>query len=141
MKPFNYSEFRLTFFNTRWGVDQSHGICRRGGGGGYGEGFQKRCNHVNLVKSTAWAPVDLSGNVNMIEKLVLVLGGTGTGDLPILSPTLLPKKIFEILNVQRCDLEAFGSIISLLLIIYQDGQVGKGKWGEGFLDPLPVSIF
>ena len=29
--------------------------------------------------------VDLTGNVNMIEKLVL--GGTGTGDLPILSPT------------------------------------------------------
>ena len=27
--------------------------------------------------------VDLTGNVNMIEKLVL--GGTGTGDLPILS--------------------------------------------------------
>ena len=26
-------------------------------------------------------PVDLAGNVNMIEKLVL--GGTGTGDLPI----------------------------------------------------------
>ena len=31
-------------------------------------------------------PVDLTGNVNMIEKLVL--SGTGTGDLaPILSPT------------------------------------------------------
>ena len=30
-------------------------------------------------------PVDLTGNVNMIEKLVS--GGTGTGDLPILSPT------------------------------------------------------
>ena len=33
-------------------------------------------------------PVDLTGNVNkqnMIEKLVL--GGTGTGELPILSPT------------------------------------------------------
>ena len=30
-------------------------------------------------------PVDSTGNVNMIEKLVL--GGTGTGDLPILSPT------------------------------------------------------
>ena len=30
--------------------------------------------------------VDLTVNVNMIEKLVL--GGTGTGDLPILSPTL-----------------------------------------------------
>ena len=29
---------------------------------------------------------DLTGNVNMIEKLVL--GGAGTGDLPILSPTL-----------------------------------------------------
>ena len=27
----------------------------------------------------------LTGNVNMIEKLVL--GATGTGDLPILSPT------------------------------------------------------
>ena len=33
-----------------------------------------------------YSPVDLTGsNVNMIEKLVL--GGTGTGDLPILSPT------------------------------------------------------
>ena len=32
-----------------------------------------------------YSPVDLAGNVNMIEKLVL--GGTGTGDLPILSPT------------------------------------------------------
>ena len=31
-------------------------------------------------------PVDLTGNVNMIEKLVLG-GGTGTEDLPILSPT------------------------------------------------------
>ena len=29
-----------------------------------------------------YSPVDLTGNVNMIEKLVL--GGTGTGDLPIL---------------------------------------------------------
>ena len=27
-----------------------------------------------------YSPVDLTGNVNMIEKLVL--GGTGTGDLP-----------------------------------------------------------
>ena len=33
-----------------------------------------------------YSPVDLSGNVNMIEKLVLK--GTGIGDLPILSPTL-----------------------------------------------------
>ena len=32
-----------------------------------------------------YSPVDLTGNVNMIEKLVL--SGTGTGDLPILSPT------------------------------------------------------
>ena len=32
-----------------------------------------------------YSPVDLTGNVNMIEKLVL--GETGTGDLPILSPT------------------------------------------------------
>ena len=31
-----------------------------------------------------YAPVDSTGNVNMIGKLVL--GGTGTGDLPILSP-------------------------------------------------------
>ena len=40
------------------------------------------------VYSTFWrlySPVDLTGNVNMIEKLVLA--GTGTGDLPILSPT------------------------------------------------------
>ena len=32
-----------------------------------------------------YSPVDLIGNVNMIEKLVL--SGTRTGDLPILSPT------------------------------------------------------
>ena len=31
-----------------------------------------------------YSPVDLTGSVNMIEKLVL--GGTGTGDLPILTP-------------------------------------------------------
>ena len=31
-----------------------------------------------------YSPVDSTGNVNMIEKLVL--GRTGTGDLPILSP-------------------------------------------------------
>ena len=30
-----------------------------------------------------YSPVDLTGKVNMIEKLVL--GGTGTGDFPILS--------------------------------------------------------
>ena len=32
-----------------------------------------------------YSPVDSTGKVNMIEKLVS--GGTGTGDLPILSPT------------------------------------------------------
>ena len=32
-----------------------------------------------------YSPVDLTGSVNMIEKLVL--GGTGTGELPILNPT------------------------------------------------------
>ena len=32
-----------------------------------------------------YSPVDLTGNMNMIEKLVLC--GTGTGDLPIISPT------------------------------------------------------
>ena len=32
-----------------------------------------------------YSPVDLTDNMNTIEKLVL--GGTGTGDLPILSPT------------------------------------------------------
>ena len=32
-----------------------------------------------------YSPIDLTGNVNMIEKLVG--GGTGTGDLQILSPT------------------------------------------------------
>ena len=37
-----------------------------------------------------YSPVDLTGNVNMIEKLVL--GGTGTGDLPILSLTHLPLR-------------------------------------------------
>ena len=34
--------------------------------------------------------VDLTGKVNMIEKLVL--GGTGSGDLPILSPILSPDQ-------------------------------------------------
>ena len=34
-----------------------------------------------------YSPVDLTGNVNMIEKLVL--GGTGTGDLHILSSARL----------------------------------------------------
>ena len=38
-----------------------------------------------------YSPVDLTGNVNMIEKLVL--GGTGTGDLPILSPTRQPLRL------------------------------------------------
>ena len=33
-----------------------------------------------------YSPIDLTGNMNMIEKLVL--GGTGIGDLSILSPTL-----------------------------------------------------
>ena len=43
------------------------------------------------VKSSIWYPAiirlfeGLTGNVNMIEKLVL--GGTETGELPILSPT------------------------------------------------------
>ena len=32
-----------------------------------------------------YSPVYLAGKVNMIEKIVL--GGTGTGDLSILSPT------------------------------------------------------
>ena len=32
-----------------------------------------------------YSSVKLTGNMNMIEKLVL--GGTGTGDLPIPSPT------------------------------------------------------
>ena len=32
-----------------------------------------------------YSPVDLAGDVNMIEKIVL--GGTGTGDFPILNPT------------------------------------------------------
>ena len=32
-----------------------------------------------------YSPVDLTGNMNMIQKLVS--GGTGTGDLPILSST------------------------------------------------------
>ena len=35
-----------------------------------------------------YSPVDITGNVNMIEKLVLT--GTGTGDLPILSLTCQP---------------------------------------------------
>ena len=37
------------------------------------------------------SPVDLTGNVKLIEKLVL--GGTGTGDLPILSPTRQPLRL------------------------------------------------
>ena len=38
-----------------------------------------------------YSPVDLTGNLIMIEKLVL--GGTGTGDLPILS--LASRHILE----------------------------------------------
>ena len=35
-----------------------------------------------------YSPVDLTGNVNTLNKIEkLVLGGTGTGDLPIISPT------------------------------------------------------
>ena len=34
-----------------------------------------------------YSPVDLTGNVNMIEKLVLGGTRTGVGDLLILSPT------------------------------------------------------
>ena len=37
-----------------------------------------------------YSPVDLTDNVNMIEKLVL--GGAGTGDLPILSPMRQPLR-------------------------------------------------
>ena len=36
-----------------------------------------------------YSPVDLTGYENMIEKLV---SGTGTGDLPILSPTRWPLR-------------------------------------------------
>ena len=32
-----------------------------------------------------YSPVNLTGNVNMIEKLIL--GGTETGDFPIIGPT------------------------------------------------------
>ena len=42
---------------------------------------------LKVDSDAALLPVDLTGNVNMIEKLVL--GGAGTGDLPILSPTRL----------------------------------------------------
>ena len=40
---------------------------------------------LKVDSDAALLPVDLTGNVNMIEKLVS--GGTGTGDLQILSPT------------------------------------------------------
>ena len=43
-----------------------------------GDGLQPPSNDAPVL-------VDLTGNVNTIEKLVL--GGTGTGDLPIVSPT------------------------------------------------------
>ena len=44
-----------------------------------------RVSDRRLILMRLYSPVDLTGNVKMIEKLVL--GGTGTGDLPILSPT------------------------------------------------------
>ena len=37
-----------------------------------------------------YSPVEITGNVNMIEKIVL--GGTGTGDLPIPSSTREPVR-------------------------------------------------
>ena len=37
-----------------------------------------------IDSDAGYFPVDLTGNVNMVRKLFL--GGTGTGDLPILSP-------------------------------------------------------
>ena len=46
----------------------------------------RKCSTVwRSILMRLYSPVDLTGDVNMIEKLVL--GGTGTGDLPILSPT------------------------------------------------------
>ena len=47
--------------------------------------------------------VDLTGNVNMIEKLVK--GGTGTGDLPILSPTSVPSSHADEMKVKYNQLE------------------------------------
>ena len=49
---------------------------------------RKYSTFLRLILMRLHSPVDLTGNVNMIEKLVL--GGTGTGDLPILSPTGTP---------------------------------------------------
>ena len=50
-----------------------------------------------------YSPVDLTGNMNMIEKLVL--GGTGTGDLPILTRRSNPCAIKSRHQVTvECDL-------------------------------------
>ena len=46
---------------------------------------RKYATFLRSILMRLYSPFDLTGNVNMIEKLVL--GGTGTGDLPILSPT------------------------------------------------------
>ena len=45
-----------------------------------------RVSDLRSILMWLYSPVDLTGNMNTIEKLV-VGGGTGTGDLPILSPT------------------------------------------------------
>ena len=46
-----------------------------------------------------YSPADLTGNVIMIEKLVL--GGTGTGDLPIRVANSIKKIYWQIFKISK----------------------------------------
>ena len=61
-----------------------------------------------------YSPVDLTGNVNMIEKLVL--GGTGTGDLSILIPQ--PDALTSAPSSQLCRLLTYWHTCEYSLVIY-----------------------
>ena len=58
-----------------------------------------------------YSPDDLTGNVNMIEKLVL--GGTGTGDLPILSLMRHQVTILDTLSPQHMILVTCEHVIKI----------------------------
>ena len=53
-----------------------------------------------MILMRLYSPVDLTGNINMIEKLVVV--GAGTGDLPILSPNPCAIKTVRFFHSQTC---------------------------------------
>ena len=103
----------------------------------------------NLMR--LYFPIDLTGNLIMIEKLVLV--GTWTGDLPIFSPTLKCQDqvigfFFEILDLEKVRIDT--EILSVLYIqpeirkviikyIYDLGFEGQPSWSSNlfsfFWDP------